>query len=253
MRIIVLFILLFIPFIGVAEKKITITTGELIPYTSRNLKHYGLFCRITSEAFNFAGIEVEWKFLPWKRAFEIAKNGKSADGSIFWYYNPERGKYFYFSEQIGIESNVFFHLKVFKFNWDSYSDLKNIKIGITSGYSYGTEFDNAVEAGLLKTEIANSDILNFKMLLAGRIWLFPLQMDIGYYLLKEYFTNDEINLITHSPKYINNEPVYLILNNKNKENEDIVKSFNKGLKQLKDSGKYDQYYEEMSEGYYSKK
>lgn len=253
MKIFKIVLLILVPFIGFAHDKIIITTGEWTPYSSQTLKHNGVVCRITTEAFDLAGIEVEWQFLSWKRAYEVAKNGITADGSIFWYYNPERAKDFYFSEQIASQSNVFFHLKDYEFDWDNYSDLKGLKIGTTSGYSYGTKFDEAVEKGILEIEQSNSDTLNFKMLLAGRIKLFPIQMDIGYDLLHRLFSPDEVNLITYNPKYINSEPVYLILNNKNEKNLEYIKRFNRGLIILKANGKYDKYYQEVAQGYYSKK
>lgn len=247
---IVLFLQLTLTINCFAKDTVTITTGEWIPYSSEHIKHNGVICRITTEAFALAGIKVKWNFVPWKRAYEEARAG-IVDGSIFWYYNEERAKYFYFSDQIGTQSNVFFHLKKNKFNWKTITDLKGKIIGITAGYSYGKEFDEVNKKGHLTTQEVSSDELNFKKLLIGRIELFPMQMDIGYDLLYRKFTQKQIDQLTYHPKNLNNDPVYLILTNQNKKNIQRIKLFNKGLKKLKKSGKYDQYLDEVAKGYYS--
>ncbi len=79
-----------------------------------------------------------------------------------------------------------------------------------------------------------------------------MQMDIGYDLLNRKFTPQELQQVTHYPKLLMELPVYLILSNKIKRNKRLVKLFNKGLKQLKDSGKYDQYFEDVENGYYAR-
>ncbi|MCP4104420.1 MAG: amino acid ABC transporter substrate-binding protein [Desulfobacteraceae bacterium] len=234
-----------------AEETIRITTGEWIPYSSSDIKHNGVLCRITTEAFALEGIKVQWGFFPWGRASELAKKGLW-DGSIFWYHTPERAKHFIYSDQIGSQSNVFFHLKTYKFDWKTIDDLKGIKIGSTIGYSYGKAFDDADKKGELNNERVPSDEMNFRKLFAGRIQVFPMQMDIAYDLLNRKFAS-EVQLVTYHPKLLNDLPVYLILSkNKTEQSNRIVKLFNKGLKQIKESGKYDKYFEEVTNGYYSK-
>lgn len=233
-----------------AEEAVNITTGEWVPYSSKELKHNGVVCRVTTEAFAMEGIKVKWSFYPWKRAYEVAKRGKNFDGSIFWYYNEDRAKHFVYSSQIATQSNVFFHLKDYKFNWSAVDDLKDIPIGLTLGYSYGEEFDAANKSGILKTQEVAQDEINFKKLFGGRIKLFPMQMDIGYDLLHRKFTPEQIESLTYHPKFLNNDPVYLIITKKNQRAEHLVKLFDQGLKKLKESGKYEQYFEEVAQGYY---
>ena len=41
-----------------------LTNGEWPPYTSQNLKNYGVFSPIVSEAFELEGMTVEYTFFP---------------------------------------------------------------------------------------------------------------------------------------------------------------------------------------------
>ena len=119
---------------------VRLTNGEWPPYLSEKSYKYGLYSHIVEEAFKIMGIKVEYGFFPWKRSFKLAENG-DWDGSTVWAYSPEREKKFLFSEPIGHGCHVFFHLKDFKFDWQTEDDLQGIKIGGTIGYRYLVEIE----------------------------------------------------------------------------------------------------------------
>ena len=58
--------------------------------------------------------------------------------------------------------------------------------------------------------------------------------------LRDTFTAEEAELLTHNPKAIFEEPLFLILSKKVPGNEQVRDRFNKGLRMLKESGRYDQ-------------
>lgn len=88
------------------------------------------------------------------------------------------------------------------------------------------------------------------MLLHKRIQILQLDKEAGYDLLQEHFDSDKIQLIKHHSKPIINDDYHLILSKKNDENLRYLSLFNKGLKRLKESGKYDQYINESRLGGY---
>ena len=78
---------------------VQITTEEYAPFTSENLKRYGVFNHIVSEAFRLEGIEVEYQFFPAARSFSLAKDGK-VDGTTPWAKRKGREIDFFYSDPI---------------------------------------------------------------------------------------------------------------------------------------------------------
>lgn len=84
------------------------------------------------------------------------------------------------------------------------------------------------------------DEQNFRMLLAGRIDVFPVTREVGYYILKTRFTPEEAAAVTHHPVPIYRTGFYLVLSRANVGNRQKMQKFNAGLRRLKASGRYDQ-------------
>lgn len=232
------FILVFYIFINLSiySQTINLTNGEWPPYFSQNMKNYGLASNIITQSFENENIKVNYGFFPWKRSIELAKSTKW-NGTVGWTKTPEREKDFYFSEEPIFKGKVvFFTLKSDYFSWNSFDDLKNYKIGITNGYSYGNIFNFYLDNKTLNIEVANEDILNFKKLFSKRIDLFPIDLEVGLYILNNYFTKTERDLFTYHPKSIDERNYYLLLS-KNPQNKALMNKFNQGYKILKENKK----------------
>ncbi|MGQ5524407.1 substrate-binding periplasmic protein [Chitinimonas sp. PSY-7] len=221
----------------VAARDITLTNGEWPPYLSEHLKYYGIASHIVTDAFTHAGVKVQYVFRPWKRAYLEAESGKF-DGSVVWSYEKERAEKFHFSDPIFEGKSVFFHLKSFSFNWTTFEDLIPIRVGGTLGYAYEFEKVTAIQV-----QRADTDVDNFKKLLAGRFDIFPSEMNVGYATLQQNFTPAEVNHITYHPKAYNVVTYHLILTKSKPGSAELLAAFNKGLKALKDSGKYNSYFD----------
>jgi len=178
---------LFFSFAQAKEQTIKIGVGEWAPYLSKDLKHKGIAGRIITEIFAKEGIQVTFKFYPWKRAFEMAKFGK-IDGTAVWLKKPEREKIFYYTDAVIEEKHVFFHLKKKPFEWNKISDLKNMHLGGLVGFSYGKELDTAIEMKKLLIDRTITDTQNFKKLLNGRIELYPQEVNVGLNVLQKEFS-----------------------------------------------------------------
>lgn len=227
--------------------KIRVTNGEWPPYLSETLPHYGLASRIISEAFALKGITVEYGFFPWARSLMLAQNGEW-DGSAVWFKNAEREKDFYFTDPVIKSDYVFFHLKSYAFDWKEIKDLAGKNIGATIDYDYGDAFTQAEKAGTIAVERVPSDEQNFKKLLAGRIDIFPLDVNVGLAMLRQNFTPEEAAQITYHPLPVRSDFLYLLLSKKVARNEEMAAVFNAGLQELTASGKLQQFIDESRQG-----
>jgi polar amino acid transport system substrate-binding protein len=240
-----LLVLFFSPAL-MAETTIRITNGEWEPYNSEYSYQYGLASHIISEAFKLEGITIKWGFFPWKRAYLEAQKGEEWDASAGWLPIEETKEIFLVSKPILNSSYVFFHLKSHKSEWESFEDLKGLKIGLTLGYSYKKDFE------MLSFEEASSDQLNYLKLLKGRIDIFPNDPVVGEAQIRNSLSLQEANLITYNPKKFHQSSLTLIISKKCVNGRLFMAKFNAGLKTLKESGRLAQMYKDLDAGKYEK-
>ncbi|WP_163831662.1 substrate-binding periplasmic protein [Spartinivicinus ruber] len=247
-----LFFYLLISFLSInlvhaaSQQTVRLTNGEWLPFQSKNLKHYGVASHMVTEAFASENIKVEYVFMPWKRAYIEAKEGRF-DGSLIWSPDPEREKDFLFSDILIHGKSVLFHLKSTPFDWKDYSDFVKLKVGGVIGYKYQFESNKDI-----KVERAYSEIAIFKMLINKRVDILPSDLDAGYAILYDNFSEEEISKVTHHARPYNTTTYHLILSKKIKGSGHLMQLFNTGLKKLKNSGKYDNYLENSRRGLYRK-
>ncbi len=247
----VLILCLIISFSGVtfAQETIRLSTAEFAPFTSKSLKYNGVINRVITEAFALEGVKVEYTWYPWKRAYRAAKE-EDFDGSSYWYKTPEREKDFLFSDVVTKSTYAFFYIKGSPFNWNTLEDLQGMPIGGTIGYFYKEMFEPLEKSEKLEVHWVPKDEHNLKKLIKNRIKIFPSNIDVAFDLLQNHFTPKEIQSFTYHPKPLRESSAYLILSKKVKRNLRMLKLFNKGLKRLKASGQYDQFFEESRRGEY---
>ncbi len=235
-----------------AQTTIRITNGEWEPFMSEYSPHYGVNSHIVSEAFKLEGINIKWEFFPWKRAYILAKKGKEWDASATWWPAEETKEAFLLSEPVSKTSFVFFHLKSYKFDWESINDLKGIIIGGTLEYDYGKDFMTAMEEKRIFVDSVPHDEMNYKKLLGGRIQIFPNDPIVGYAQIRNSLSPDKAKLITHHPKEFEKSTLHLIISKKCKNGKFFLDKFNSGFKKLKESGRFDQMFRDLDDGKYDK-
>jgi len=237
--------------VSAGEKEIIrLSNGEWPPWLSGDLPDYGIASHIITEAFAVEGIIVEYGFFPWARAKQLAAKG-IWDGTVVWSRTAEREREFYYSDKIIEVAHVFFHLKSYRFNWQSIADLKGIPIGATLSYNYGDEFAKAEKNGLITVKRVPKDETNLKKILTGRIKIFPLGRQVGYHMIKKNFSPAEAELFTYHPNLIKKSPTYHLLISKKINSERakrLLAQFNRGLRTLKESGRYDQLLNRLDKG-----
>jgi polar amino acid transport system substrate-binding protein len=229
-------IFLILSSMTLALDKVVFTAGDWEPFASSKNRDARLGMDIIEEAYNEVGVKVEWKFFPWKRAFELAKTGEFS-GTVLWLPNDERAKDFLFSgESIVVTKTVFFHRKDVDFDWNELSDLRKYKVAGTIGYA---QSDALIAAGV-NVELGNSDEVSFKKLIANRVEVFPAAFVVGYTIMKNIFTPEQLHMITNHSKPMETAPMHILSGKKNPQAREILDLYDKGLRMLKASGKYDE-------------
>ncbi len=130
--------------------------------------------------------------------------------------------------------------------------MKGLHAGLISGYEYKV-IDPLVKKKLITVSYVPREALAFKMLLNDRFDFFPLSLDVGKALLQSNFTEKERNMIRHQRlPHKAPFPLYMMLYKKNEKNKLLMQQFNDGLKQLKNSGEYDELWKNSRNGDYLK-
>jgi len=221
-----------------AERKLVLATCNWEPFFGETLLNGGYVIEITREAFRHAGYEIDVKFVPWKRAVELAKTGEY-DGVIGTNYSEERARTYRLTDVVYIEENGFFRKKGRSITYTALQDLTPYTIGYMRGGSFGAEFDAAT---YLKKEDVTDNEMNIRKLKAGRIDLFISARVIVLHLLRTKYPEwkDEIEFI---------EPPFLLINVHHAisravpDYEKVVTDFNRGLKEIRDDGTYQKIFE----------
>lgn len=241
---------------SMAEEAIHVSTGEYPPGFSEFSPHHGYIVHILTEAYKKVGVKVIIQFQPWKRAYQSGKDGR-VDGTCCWFPSSERESDFYLSDSItDIEGFYLFHLKGFKFDWNTLEDLGELNMGVTSGYTFGDAFYRAEKEGRLQLNWVTTDEQNLRKLYVGRVDITPMGVSTGYELIRKIFTPKQAKLFTHHPKPLRKTPTHFLLpRNKHhvEKSKRLLGLFNQGLKKLKQSGEYDKIIQGVFDGKYNMK
>lgn len=233
-RLVGLALLLGLP--GARAADITLISGEWLPLLSEQLPGNGVLSRVVSEAFALEGVTVRYVFRPWPRALAEAEKG-IAQGTLVWSKgapNSARSHNFVYSDVVFEGKSVFFQRADFAFKWNNYADLAKYRIGGVLGYEYDFEGTPG-----LRIDRAPTEELSMRKLLAGRFDLYPTVREVGMYTLRTRFTPGEAAGIRQADgRPYNLTRYHLLLPRRLAGTPATMALFNKGLRRLKESGRY---------------
>ena len=178
--------------------------------------------------FAAAGYQVEFSFYPWDRNVLMLQQGE-LDAIMPYSCSPMRLNYGVCSEPLVRGEIVLFHRKDQAFDWQRIEDLQPYRIATTLGYSYGPQFDQALQAGQLQVEQSSKEDTAFRLLALGRVDLHPQDRAVGYAILRRLFSEPERRAITHHPRYLNTEPLRLLFRKDDPQAEALLRHFNEAL------------------------
>ncbi len=222
--------------------KLSITVGDWPPYFDKDSHGEGIVARLVRDIFAEEGYTVTFHFLPWKRAYYEASLGRH-DATAVWMHEADREQDFIYSAAVLKERFVLFHRAGDPIQWQDLSDLSDLRLGGSIGYSYGARFDRAVDNKILDVEWVATPELNFRRLLHGRIDAFPEEINVGYHILRRELERADARKIVHHPRSILENKSFLLFPIANLDSPRLMEAFNQRLQAFKDSGRYDRYFE----------
>jgi polar amino acid transport system substrate-binding protein len=237
-------------------RTIFLANEEYPPYTSENLKDYGVTSAIVTAAFRLEGIKTQYQFLPSARAYYMTRLGEF-DGTVPWAKREGREQYFFYSDPvIEVDKEYFYSLKETSLAWDAdtseISDLENVKIATVIGYNYSDKLQNAEKSHQLQTVRLDSLKQGFSMLLAGRVDTVVSKKIVAEQVLIKDFTQEQRAKLTLIPVSNNKSSHdYLLISRQAKHAEYFLDAFNHGLKKLHASGEYQHLMNDLANGVYS--
>lgn len=227
---------------------LNISTGEWPPFLSESLPHKGVVAHLITDIFAQANIKVNFTFLPWPRAYHDTINDKYAATAV-WMFEQQRAEDYFYSEPVLNERFVFFYHKQRPFDWQNLNDLKGLLLGGGLAYSYGEEFDKALQAGLFDMSRVSTTEQNFKRLAMGRIDAFAEEKSVGYHILAGQLPTIK-NAIVHHPRPLLINKSFVMFPKNNKYSKQRLEIFNQQLLKFKQSGRYQAYFDALDNGAY---
>lgn len=154
---------------AVAAERVVLATLEWPPYTGESLPDGGAASAVVREAFRAMGYELELRFYPWNRVLHEARENPEIAGYFPEYPENWRRERFLKSRSIGTSPLGLASRAEVVINWRSLDDLARYTLGTVAGYANTLEFDAMAARGRLTTDASNSDTLNLRKVLAGRV------------------------------------------------------------------------------------
>lgn len=219
------------------QMAIVLGSDDWPPYIGGGLPDYGILSRVVTAAFARSKVTVSYRFLPNNRSLQSARNGM-VDGSLGWAPSPDRLQDLLYSQPVMSARMVFFQRKAHAVHWTQLSDLAGLRIGVTIGNYYSAEFDRLTRQGILHTDGVGDDLSNFRKLLAQRIDLFPIEEEVGQFLLSRHFSPREIRQLERTQPFWM-APMHVVIWRKHPRGAELIARFNRGLLALQRSGEFD--------------
>lgn len=173
-----------------AADTVRLVTLSYPPYEfEQNEAVKGVAVDIVTEAFRRTRRDVQISILPWARALEEVRSG-NASGIFTIYKTPERETYLSYTEEpLLTQAVALFSLKKASTPYDgNILSLANTPIGVVNRVSYGSVFDNAVNAGWLgNIDHSASDFeMNVRKFLKGRFDVLVNDRWNALYMFKKF-------------------------------------------------------------------
>ena len=196
-------------------------------------KKGGYLVEITQTAFQRAGYQPVFEFVPWARALARTSIG-DYDVLLAAYYTEERAKKLAYSAPIGKAEVVLLKLKSQHITYSSLKDLSRFRIGHIRGSAVSSEFD-AAEKAFLNIQYVSHPELNIKKLLHHRIDLVVEKKQRLIQLMSTTFVKEAAKLDFVSPPLKVNH-FYNAFSRKKHQYRTRLNDFNKALQVITEDG-----------------
>jgi len=225
---------------------INLTTEIYPPFLLVN-KEQGWLWQVVKSAYKTQSIGVDLVYVPWSRAVYLVKQGNK-DGLLAAFHTKEREQWALYSDPITQSRTVLFKRKSSNIRYRSLPELKNYTIAVGRGYAVSNEFDNA---DYLKKIFVRSSFQGLQMLYLGRVDLVAGNDLVDQYHINKTlsrskkFKNIENELVFIEPA-LATQIMYIAFSKKVKDYKIKTDIFNRGLKEIRRNGRYNEIIEKFS-------
>lgn len=230
-----------------AHPVVRVGTGDWLPYVEQQREDGGALSRLVRDIFSAAGYQVEFVYYPWDRNLLMLEHG-SLDAVMPYICSKSRQRFTVCSDAVVAGDVVLFQRRDQQLVWTRFDDLKTFRIATTLGYSYGSQFDAALEAGQLQVQQHGKEDTGLRLLSLGRVDFHPQDRAVGYAMLRRLFSERERALITHNPRILHAEPLHLLFRKGDAKADQLREAFNAGLRRLAQSGELERLQQALYSG-----
>ncbi|MGE0085468.1 MAG: substrate-binding periplasmic protein [Desulfococcaceae bacterium] len=204
-----------------------------IQYIDENGKAAGLYPSLIKAVLEDISVKYELQAYPWKRAiYKMEKEGAGVGGM---YWNEKRSKIYDYSKPMFTERLMLYVRKGEGFKFEKIEDLKGKTLGINLGWSYGTEFDSALEKGLFTGEPVKGNELNFRKLSNKRVdAIIDLEVAAAP-MIKKLDMNDQVEKL---PRPVTSIDTHIVFS-KEFNKTDLLKKIDESMDKLRKNGTFD--------------
>ena len=233
---------LFLSLTVAGAESITIITGEWAPYMSEKLPGGGPVNELVQAAFKAAGVEAKFKYVPWKRALQAIKTGKTVASSS-WTFSEDRKVYAAASEPLMEQGEVFIFMKdrLPGFDYTGLAGLKKHKVAALSGYRHESLFKDAG----LNPDVSKDTETAVKKLYGGRVDLMCEDRVVALTTIRRLYPGQEDKFgFSKTPRSV--DFLHLLFSRKHPEMGKYLEKFNAGLSRIKEDGTYQAIMDKMN-------
>jgi len=226
------------------DSTVHISTLNWPPYTGDDLPLGGATTEVVRQAFAQVGYDIDVSYRPWKRAIDMAKDGKEDVIAYFPGYHCKHQEGFVASEPIGNGPLGFAEHVDAPITWDTVDSLgeQQLKIGTVLGYANTDEFDKKVGTGWIIAIPSRDDVTNLKKLLRKRIDAVVIDKFVLEYLkATEPSLRDGREMLRFDERPLEDKTLYLCFRDVEAGHE-MMRKFNAGLEKIDPEQIADEYF-----------
>lgn len=231
-RVILFLMILLWPLYGAAaDRSVHLATLNWSPYIGERLEGYGFGAEILRTAFDRAGYDVTFSFMPWVRVLKDVEIG-AYDAACFAYHSKERENRYHFTVPYAKSVLGFCKLHDADIKFQSLQDLTPYRIGVVRGFVNTPQFD-ALRS--LHKEEVKDELTNLKKLLNRRVDLIIIDKFVLQHLMNTHFQNKQ-NKVVFLDRPLIIQPLYLMFSKQLPTSARKVQAFNKAIGEMKNDG-----------------
>lgn len=224
------------------KQPIILASSDYVPHYGMELSRQGAVSEIVRRAFAYEGVDIEIAFMPFARALHDTQQGLY-DGILAIWHTAEREQHLLYSDAIYANQIVLFK----RANASKLSD--DLTLALQSGSTLGMVTGYAQSPLLLNSSLAKVSVATdeqvFRMLALARVDLVPADLQNGLYLLGQLPNPLRKVHIDWISQPLEQRPMHLAFPKQKAGSAELLAQFNRGLRQLRDTGELDQILAEL--------